>query len=140
MKSDSEDPILLPDEDAGFDTLQEIEKLSSDDARQQRAHERIAHKSKVILHPGNSSEFLGFKVQGIMGNISPKGCQAMFPVPLEVGDMYRMLFDKEQFDIPTTFVRCIRCRLISEDEFETGFSFFSSITLPENLLSKKKPE
>jgi hypothetical protein len=135
-----EDYISLPNEDDDFETLQKIEKLASEDARQQRAHERIAYKSKVILQPGNSSDFLGFKVQGIIGNISNQGCQAMFPIPLEVGDMYRMRFEKESLDVPLMFVRCLRCRLVSENEFETGFSFFGPITLPQDLISNKKPE
>ena len=81
-----------------------------------------------------SGQFLSFKVQGIIGNISEGGCQAMFPVPIQVGDIYRMHFDKKDLDLPLTFVRCQRCRLISDDAFEAGFVFFSPIPLPANLV------
>jgi len=130
------DYILLTDEDTSFDTLQNIEEQSSDQVRQRRAHKRIAIKAKATLQPGNSSEFLSFKVQGVIGNISAGGCQAMFPVPIQVGDVYRLHFDKEQLDIPMQFVRCRHCRLIDENSFEAGFSFFRPITLPDSLPGK----
>ena len=130
METGHGDNISLVDEDASFDTLQDIEKQSGRKYQQQRAHERMVVKAKVILQPGNSSEFLSFKVQGIIGNISASGCHAMFPVPVQVGDVYRLLFNKETLDIPVTFARCLRCRMISEDAFEAGFMFFKSITLP----------
>ena len=134
MNTELGDQVSLIDEDASFDTLQDIERHTSDEARQQRKHKRFQVKTKVILQPGNSSEFLSFKVQGIIGNISEGGCQAMFPVPIQVGDIYRMHFDKKDLDLPLTFVRCQRCRLISDDAFEAGFVFFSPITLPANLV------
>ena len=138
METECRDNVSLVDEDASFDTLQDMERQTSDDLRQGRAHERFSIKSKVILQPGNSSEFLSFKVQGIIGDISAGGCNAMFPVPIQVGDIYRLHFNKEQLDLPISFVRCLRCRLISEDAFQAGFAFFKPITLPQNLLNKQK--
>lgn len=140
MQNDPEDRVSLTNEDAGYEILQEIENLTSNDSRKKRAYDRIPCKSKVILQPGNSSEYLGIKVQGIIGNISQKGCQAMFPVPVEVGDVYRMRFDDKQLDIPLTFARCLRCRLISEDEFETGFLFLSLIDISKGILGQKTTE
>ena len=133
MNTELGDQVSLIDEDASFDTLQDIERRTSDESRDQRQHKRFKMKTKVILQPGNSSEFLSFKVQGIIGNLSEGGCQAMFPVPIGVGDIYRMRFDKKDMDLPMTFVRCQRCRLISDDAFEAGFVFFSPITLPPEL-------
>ena len=137
MDTERGDNMSLVDEDASFDTLQDMERRTSDDLRQGRVHERFSIKSKVILQPGNSSEFLSFKVQGIIGDISSGGCRAMFPVPIQVGDIYRLHFDKEKLDLPMLFVRCLRCRLTSDDAFEAGFVFFKPITLPQNLVGKK---
>ena len=137
MDSDITGQIVLADENVGFDTLKELGGETSDHARQRRAHERFVLKVKVVLQPGNSSEFLSFKVQGVSGDISVGGCQALFPVPVQVGDVYRLHFDKEQLDLPMLFVRCRRCRLINEDGFEAGFSFFSPITLPQELATKE---
>ena len=138
MTPTPEEYILLTDEEASFDTLVDIEKHSSDESRQQREHERIAVKAKVILQPGNSSEFLSFKVQGVLGNISAGGCQAMFPVPIQVGDVYRLHFAEKTLGLSMLFVRCVRCRVMSEDAYEAGFSFFGPITLSPRVLEKQE--
>ena len=97
---------------------------------QQRAHERICIKVKVILQSGNSSELLSYKVQGVTGDVSEGGCRAMFPIPIQVGDIYRLQFDREQLDVPLVFARCMRCTLVREDAYEAGFAFFSKIKIP----------
>ena len=127
------DQIELMDEDLGFDALRDAERDASDAARQRRAHRRMAFKAKIILQPGNSSEFLSFKVQGITGDISTGGCRAMFPVPIQIGDVYRLHFAQDCLDLPMLFARCLHCRLINEDAYEAGFSFFSPITLPQSI-------
>lgn len=131
MKSDTSDNISLANEDVNFDILKDIENQTSENIRQKRAHERITIKVHVILQPGNSSACLDFKVQGVTGDISSGGCRSMFPIPVTVGDIYRLQFDKSQLDIPLVFARCMRCKLISEDAFEAGFAFFQAIRLPE---------
>jgi hypothetical protein len=128
------DPISLANEDGGFDFLQEVETHVSEEKKQLRTHERLAAKMKVVLQPGNSSEFLGFKVQGITGNVSASGCQVLFPVPAEVGDVYRLRFDDKKLNQSPLFARCLRCRFISENEFETGFLFMGPITLSADQL------
>ncbi len=112
--------------------LKELEQQSSELVRQ-RVHARKDAKVKVVLQPGNSSELLTLKIQGVTGDISEGGCRAMFPLPLKVGDIYRLKFDHSQVEIPLVFARCVRCRLVRETAFETGFSFFQPITLPDNL-------
>lgn len=120
-------------EEAAFSLLQELQQNTPDEIRRQRTHFRIAIKAKVVLEPGSSSELLSFRVQGVTGDISEGGCQALFPLPVRVGDVYRLSFDRTVFDHPLTFARCVRCRLLREDAFEAGFHFFAPIRLPENL-------
>jgi len=114
-----------------FEMLQELERNRSDEIRRQRVHFRLAVKAGVILQPGNASDLLKFKVKGVTGDVSQGGCSALFPIPIHVGDIYRMQFDRKMLDLPLTFVRCVRCRLVREDSFEAGFTFFSPITIPE---------
>lgn len=126
--------------DDAFEMLQELERNRSDEIRRQRAHFRLAVKAGVILQPGNASDMLKFKVKGVTGDISQSGCSALFPMPIHVGDVYRMQFDRNMLDLPLTFVRCVRCRLVREDSFEAGFTFFSPITLPEKGFSSQHLE
>ncbi len=131
MDSANVDNFSLMDENLSHEILQEIESQTDEKIRQQRAHDRVAVKYKFIMQPGNSSEFLEYKVQGVVGDISSGGCKAMLPIPVKVGDIYRLQFENGRVNLPLLFVRCIRCRLISEDAFETGFSFFNPISISQ---------
>lgn len=131
MFEDYEDSTGKLSSDQAFDLLQDLERNTTDDIRRRRAHFRIAIKSAVILQPGNTSDLLRFKVKGVTGDVSEGGCSILFPLAPRVGDIYRLQFDKAALDIPLTFARCVRCRLIREDAYEAGFAFFKAISLPE---------
>jgi len=115
------------------DFLSEIEHQTSEEIKAQRNSQRITIKTPVILKPGNLSEVPGFKVQGVSGDISAGGMGGVFPIPVNVGDVYRMSFDKKVLDIPVVFARCLRCKMIRENAFEAGFSFFSPIELNSTM-------
>ena len=102
--------------------------------RKQRLHARITVKVGITLQPGNVSDRMKLKMQGVTSDVSQGGCMALFPLPCRVGDVYQLSFDKTTLDVPVTFARCVRCRLIREDAFEAGFSFFRPISLPGQLL------
>ena len=53
----------------------------------------------------------------------------MFPLPVRVGDVYRMEFEHESLNLPMIFGRCLRCQLVREDAFEAGFKFFAALDL-----------
>ena len=116
-----------------FDLLQDLERNTPDEIRRQRAHFRLAVKAGVVLQAGNASDMLSFKVKGVTGDISEGGLSALFPIPPRVGDIYRLQFDHNLLKLPLLFARCVRCRVIREDAFEAGFSFFSKISMPEGL-------
>ncbi|MDO8630845.1 MAG: PilZ domain-containing protein [Phycisphaerales bacterium] len=130
---DDDKPLL--DGDEAFAVLRDLERNTPSEIRRQRAHFRLAVKAGVVLQPGNASEMMKLKVQGVMGDISEGGCSALFPIPIRVGDVYRLQFDRQTLELPLTFARCVRCRLVREDAFEAGFAFFASIALPEKMAN-----
>ena len=134
MFEDYEDSTGKLSSDQAFDLLQDLERNTTDDIRRRRAQFRIAIKSAVVLQPGNTSDLLRFKVKGVTGDVSEGGCSILFPLAPRVGDIYRLQFDKAALDIPLTFARCVRCRLIREDAYEAGFAFFNAISLPEKSV------
>lgn len=125
--------LNTPGSDEAHEMLQELERNKTEEIRRQRTHFRLAIKASVVMQAGNASELLSFKVKGVTGDISEGGCSALFPIPTHVGDIYRLQFDREALDLPLTFARCVRCRLIREDAYEAGFAFFKAITLPDNV-------
>ncbi len=123
-----------PHEDERFELLQELERNTSDAIRKARSSQRMEIRCSIVVQSGNSSERNKMKVKGVTGNISAGGCQVLLPVPLQVGDVYRISFDHEVLKIPLTFARCLRSRLIREDAFEFGFAFFKDINFENELL------
>lgn len=124
--------------DDAFDMLQELERNTPEEIRHQRTHFRLQIKAKVILQSGNSSELQAFRMQGVTGDLSEGGCKALFPLPVRVGDVYRLKIDDETIKVPLIFARCLRCVLLREDAFEVGFRFFSPIELPESALANAR--
>lgn len=118
-----------------FNLLQELESNTSDELLRQRTHFRIRIKSPLILLPGNASDSLKFKLKGTTGDLSQGGCQALFPMPVIAGDLYRLVFDRDTLDLPMAFAQCMRCRLLRENAFEVGFRFFTPVTLPKSLVA-----
>lgn len=124
------------DDDAAFDLLADLERQTPDQIRRQRASDRVTMKARVVVQPANSSDAMKLRVQCVTGDLSAGGCRLMSPIPLAVGDVYRMKFEGTDIDLPIVFARCLRCRLIREDAFEAGFAFFS----PVNLAPRKQEE
>ncbi|MGB0715729.1 MAG: PilZ domain-containing protein [Phycisphaerae bacterium] len=119
------------DSNEAFDLLQDLSRNTPEEIRRQRNHFRVAIKTSVTLQPGNASEMLKLKVQGTTGDISEGGLSCLFPIPMLVGDIYRLSFDRAVIDLPMTYARCVRCREVREDAFEAGFRFFANISLPD---------
>ena len=112
-----------------IDTIAEIEKNTPQQVKKMRSHARIAVRAKVLAQPASTSKRNAFQTQGVVGDISQGGCLILFADPLRVGDIYRLAFDRNTLDLEPLFARCLRCRLVREDAFEAGFSFFNPIDL-----------
>lgn len=112
-----------------LESLADLERNTSEAIIKSRGNTRLRVKSKVIAQPGNSGDRRKIKMQGITGDISSGGCQILFPVPLRVGDIYWLTFDKTELNLDSLFARCLRCRLIREDAYEAGFKFFDLLDL-----------
>lgn len=126
-------PDALPpgiDRDA-VEILSEIERSTPAEVLRQRAHDRLQIRAKIIVQPGNASQRTELKLQGVTSDISRGGCQALFPLPLRVGDIYRLTFDQSLIAIGPVLARCMRCRFVRDDAFEVGVAFLQNIELPE---------
>ncbi|MBK7641963.1 MAG: PilZ domain-containing protein [Planctomycetes bacterium] len=120
-------------QDLDPELLGSLERQKSDEIAKARTHTRVEAKFKVVVRPGNASEALRFKLQGLTADLSRGGCRLILPMPVAVGDVFRIEFEAGEQRIPLTFARCLRCRLVREDAFEAGFSFFAPIELPARL-------
>jgi len=130
-KSNSCTETVINDED--FDLIRELEQNTPDEIQKRRLHFRYSVKAGLTLQPGNASDLLKFKLQGVTRDISQGGLGAVFPLPVNVGDIYRLQFDPSKVDLPLTFARCVSCTLVREGAYSCGFKFFQDILLPRNL-------
>ena len=108
--------------------LSDLEKQSLDQIRKLRKHQRFEVRVQVVLRSANSSN-RDEPVIGTSIDVSDGGCMLQFPQPIAVGDVFKLVFEDERLDLPTIFAHCKRCRMVRDDLFEAGFSFFSSISL-----------
>ncbi len=121
--------------DGGFDAwahtlLQELEQQTPEAIRRMRSSERQSIKVGLEVFPGNSSDRKpGVSIEAVTGDISTGGCCLMTSSPIQVGDVYQLRFTKGELDLPIVYARCLRCRLVREDAFESGFVFFEKIEL-----------
>ena len=136
MDFDDEADALEINEEESKALLSDLKKNTPEEIRRQRRHFRVEIKEPVVLQSGNASQMLDGKLRGVTGDISEGGLSAMFPLPVEVGDFFRLTFDRKTLDLPMLFARCVRCRLVRENAFECGFAFFSPIQMPASLLQR----
>jgi len=108
-----------------------LEQQKGVEVGQSRTHARIEVELKVVVLPANSSEHARFRLQGITADLSRGGCRLILPHPVGVGDVFRIEFASLQVPVGPTFARCLRCRLVREQVFEAGFSFFTPIDLQQ---------
>lgn len=128
-------------EEPGFEIVKDLESQSLEQVTHKRLHERLTIRTKVLLRPGNASEMHSLKVQGITRDVSNGGCMVLFPVPILVGDLYRLEFLSDELELPAVIARCLRCRMIHERAFETGFSFFNKLSLkPQRARGAGEPD
>lgn len=119
-----------------LDSLRELEKSTADAVQQLRSTQRIEVRMKVQVQPANAGERPRYRVEGLTGDVSSGGCQILTPTPLRVGDVYFISFARtKDWALPQVYARCMRCRVIREDAFESGFAFFNPIDLGQSAES-----
>ncbi len=112
-----------------LETLLELQRRDASEGPQNRA-QRFGVQCEVKLEPGNSSQRDGKAWVAACNDLSSSGCRLIAGVPLQVGDIYRLSFEKS-LNLPNVFARCVRCSLLRDDAFEAGLQFFSEVSLPE---------
>jgi len=98
----------------------------------QRTGTRLTADCGVAVLPGSVSQRGEEPSVGICHDVSTNGCRVVLDVPLLVGDVFLIQFDKRTLQVDPAFSRCVRCVMLREDKFECGFSFFSPVSLPKN--------
>lgn len=121
-----------------LELLDEIKRNTPDAVAASRAHTRLDINARVTVRPANASERHERSFVGVTGDISAGGCQLLLASPLTAGDLYLIEFDRAALEVAPVYARCMRCRVVREGAYESGFAFFSSVDL--KIATDRRPE
>lgn len=92
--------------------------------------QRLVQELRVSLRPSSSSSRQTELVAGFCKNVSRAGCCVVGESAPRVGDVYRFELNSDTtHPLHGTHARCVRCHLVDEDAFDSGFSFLSPVDL-----------
>ena len=136
MFDESRDQDFFGMSDA-LQALSELERNTDAAILAQRSSERIDIQARIFVRPANASQRHQFTIEGVTADVSNGGCMALFSRPIMVGDMFWITFDDERLRLGSLFARCLRCRMVREDAYETGFRFLNDVDLASALTSSE---
>ncbi len=112
-----------------LEALRELEQNTSQAIIAARSSERVDIRTPVVIRPGNSSDRHRFRLEGMTADISDGGMMVLTTRPILPGDVYWVTFTDPSIALDSLFARCLRCRLVQEGAFESGFRFLQPIDL-----------
>ncbi len=90
--------------------------------------QRFAEHLAVQLRPSSSSQRWAEFLEGTCKNLSQTGCGVITTNAPRVGDLYRFeLTQQPEHPLHTVHARCVRCQMLDEDAFESGFCFLAKL-------------
>lgn len=94
---------------------------------------RFVENLPVVLRPSSSSQRWTEEIGGLCKNLSHTGCGVIGKLAPRVGDLYRFeLDDQPQHPLHGAHARCVRCQMLDEDTFESGFCFLSVLEITKS--------
>lgn len=122
-----------------MEALAELERGTDRTLVAQRSSKRIEIRTGIRVQPADASQRHRVTIEGLTADISNGGCMVLIPRALLPGDLFWITFDSKHVRIGSLFARCLRCRLVQEDVFETGFRFLQDIDLATLLVDTAIP-
>jgi len=110
-----------------LEALSDLERNTSEAVISQRSSARLEIRTKIRVSPGNASQRHTMTIEGLTGDISNGGCLVLASYPLMAGDIYWLSFPDDNLRLGSMFARCVRCRMVRDDTYEMGFSFFNDV-------------
>jgi hypothetical protein len=101
---------------------------------------RFSSRIKLTIFVAENGATKG-QIRSQCEDISETGMGLILTESLNVGGDYWVAFDKGEVEITgLVHVRCVRCRMIEQGRFETGFRFYNSLTLPSTIVRQHDDE
>ncbi len=117
-------------EEESLKLLEELALNHVDNVKERRIHGRFKLKASCWISPGNLSQRAEFSYEGSTRDLSAGGLVAVLPGSLAVGDIYHISFDRQVLDVAPMTARCVKCRMLDEDNFEIALAFYETVEFP----------
>ena len=115
--------------------LEELEMNSEVEIRGIRENASVRVKAAVTVRPANLAERDTRAIDGVTGDLQRSGVTCMLTLPVLVGDLFHLSFDRESLDMAPSIVVCDRSAMLGDDAFETHFRFLQDVDLPVHFDS-----
>lgn len=129
MTRDFENDAELGDEQIS-DLLDDIEIRCSADLAAARGMTTVRRKVAVEVRPGNASDRGAVVARVDTTEIRSRSITTMADVPVMVGDVLHLTFDRNALDVVPVLAVCDRCTMLGDASFEVRFQFVHEIALP----------
>ena len=118
------------------DLIEDLLQAAGNDSQQtnQRRASRSTDRSIITIESASTSERGQRSIEGHLRDTGCGGVGTLTTRPPSVGDVYLLNIQDSPFTTDQIFARCMHCRLIREDSFESGFAFFAPATLREEQV------
>ena len=86
-------------------------------------HKRV----RVEIRAGDACLRTGLLTELFTNELSPVGLVGIAPMPLMVGSVFHLQFERHSLDAPSTLAICDRCAMLGDSSFELRFRFTQAI-------------
>ncbi|MCA8949638.1 MAG: hypothetical protein KDE27_09060 [Planctomycetes bacterium] len=115
------------------DLLDDLEIRCAADVTAARDMATVRRRVRVEVRPGNASERVGPPNSGDTTELRSQVVTAVTPLPVMVGDVCHVTFDRDQLDLAPELAICDRCTMLGDSQFEVRLKFVREIALPSHL-------
>jgi len=118
------------------DLLEDLLQAAGNESQEtnQRSASRSTDRSSITIEAASTSERGQRSIEGHLRDAGCGGVGTLTTRPPSVGNVYLLNIEDSPFTTDQIFARCMHCRLIREDSFESGFAFFAPATLQEEQV------
>ena len=115
-----------------YELLEELELNRPENVQGARENAALKIRCKVAVEPANVCDRANARIEAAGRDLQRQGVTCVCDVPLMVGSLFRVTFERAVVDLPPVLATCDRCTMLNDSAFESHFRFEHPIQLPRN--------
>jgi hypothetical protein len=123
-------PVPAPTFDRSHATAEDFDLRCSTGVAAARDQLTLRTHARVFVRPANAVDRGQPPVPLQASELSPCDVLGIAELPVMVGSVYHLEFDRTAADVPATLATLIRCTMLGDASFELRFRFLQRVELP----------